>query len=74
MVNQGHSQGVLDEAEKEMINSVIAFDEISAEEVMTPRTEVFTIDVNDRLQGTIRMKCLLLSTQGFQLMMKMLTI
>lgn len=47
LVNQGHSQGVLDEAEKEMINSVIAFDEISAEEVMTPRTEVFMIDVND---------------------------
>lgn len=47
LVNQGHSQGVIDKAEREMINSVISFDETSAEEIMTPRTEVFMIDIND---------------------------
>lgn len=47
LVQLGHSQGVIDQAESEMINSVISFDETTAEEIMTPRTEVFMIDIND---------------------------
>lgn len=47
LVQLGHSQGVIDKVESEMINSVISFDETYAEEIMTPRTEVFMIDIND---------------------------
>lgn len=47
LVQQGHSQGIIDSVESEMINSVISFDETYAEEIMTPRTEVFMIDIND---------------------------
>lgn len=47
LVQLGHSQGVIDAVESEMINSVINFDETYAEEIMTPRTEVFMIDIND---------------------------
>lgn len=47
LVQLGHSQGVIDTVESEMINSVISFDDTYAEEVMTPRTEVFMIDIND---------------------------
>lgn len=47
LVQLGKSQGVLDPVESEMINSVISFDETTAEEIMTPRTEVFMVDVND---------------------------
>lgn len=47
LVQLGHSQGVIDTTESEMINSVISFDETYAQEIMTPRTEVFMIDVND---------------------------
>ncbi|MGX7071426.1 hemolysin family protein [Helcococcus kunzii] len=47
LVQQGHSQGIIDAVESEMINSVINFDETYAEEIMTPRTEVFMIDIND---------------------------
>ena len=47
MVQLGQSQGVIDDVERDMINSVIQFDETSAEEIMTPRTEVFMIDIND---------------------------
>lgn len=47
LVQLGHSQGVIDQVESEMINSVISFDETTAEEIMTPRTEVFMIDIND---------------------------
>ncbi len=47
LVQLGHSQGVIDKVESEMINSVISFDETYAEEIMTPRTEVFMININD---------------------------
>lgn len=47
LVQLGHSQGVIDTVESEMINSVISFDDTYAEEIMTPRTEVFMIDIND---------------------------
>lgn len=47
LVKLGHSQGVIDKVESEMINSVISFDETFAEEIMTPRTEVFMIDIED---------------------------
>lgn len=47
LVQLGHSQGVIDTVESEMINSVISFDNTYAEEIMTPRTEVFMIDIND---------------------------
>lgn len=47
LVQLGHSQGVIDRVESEMINSVINFEDTYAEEIMTPRTEVFMIDVND---------------------------
>lgn len=47
LVQQGHTQGIIDAVESEMINSVINFDETYAEEIMTPRTEVFMIDIND---------------------------
>lgn len=47
IVQVGQSQGLINKDEGEMINSIISFDDKSAEEIMTPRTEVFAIDVND---------------------------
>lgn len=47
IVQVGQSQGLINKDESEMINSIITFDDKSAEEIMTPRTEVFAIDVND---------------------------
>ena len=43
----GQEHGAINEAAKNMINNIIEFDDKSAEEVMTPRTEVFLIDIND---------------------------
>jgi putative hemolysin len=43
----GQERGAINEAAKKMINNIIEFDDKSAEEVMTPRTEVFLIDIND---------------------------
>ena len=47
LVQLGQTQGVIDEVESDMINSVIGFDETYAEEIMTARPEVFMIDINE---------------------------
>lgn len=53
LVQVGQSQGLINTVESEMINSIITFDDKYAEEIMTPRTEVFCIDVNDAHQEFI---------------------
>ncbi len=45
LVREGQEQGVLDHKEKEMINSVMEFNYKAAREVMTPRINVFAIDI-----------------------------
>ncbi len=47
IIQVGQSQGLINTVEEEMINSIISFDDKTAEEIMTPRTEVFAIDIND---------------------------
>lgn len=50
MVEVGHEQGIINPTEREMIDSVIGFDDKLAEEIMTARTEVFLIDVEDPIE------------------------
>lgn len=50
MVEVGHEQGIINPVEREMIDSVISFDDKLAEEIMTARTEVFLIDVEDSIE------------------------
>ncbi len=50
MVEVGQEQGVINPIEREMINSVIGFDDKLAEEIMTARTEVFMIDLEDPIE------------------------
>ena len=45
LVNEGQAHGVLNRKEKEMINSIMEFDEKIAKEIMTPRINVFAIDI-----------------------------
>ncbi len=47
LVEVGHEQGVINPVEREMIDSVITFDEKVAKEIMTDRTEVEMININD---------------------------
>lgn len=47
MLEVGQEAGALKEEGKKMINSIFEFDDKLAYEVMTPRTDVFLIDVND---------------------------
>lgn len=45
LVNEGQAHGVLNKKEKEMINNIMEFDETIAKEIMTPRINVFAIDI-----------------------------
>ncbi len=47
LVNEGQAHGVLNKKEKEMINSIMEFDEKTAKEIMTPRINVFAIDISE---------------------------
>lgn len=45
MIDVGEENGVLNETEKEMIDGIFEFDNTLAKEIMTPRTNVFLIDI-----------------------------
>jgi len=47
MLEAGQESGELKEEGKKMITGIFAFDDILAYEIMTPRTDVFAIDIND---------------------------
>lgn len=45
--------GGISESEKEMIDSVFEFNDISCEEIMTPRKDVYMIDINEPLKNYV---------------------
>lgn len=45
MIATGKKQGTINETESQMINSIFEFNDITAEEIMTPRTEVYSINI-----------------------------
>lgn len=47
MLEVGQETGIIKEEGKKMINSIFAFDDKLAYEIMTPRTDVFLIDIVD---------------------------
>lgn len=47
MLEAGQESGIFKEEGKKMINSIFAFDDKLAYEIMTPRTDVFVIDIED---------------------------
>jgi len=46
MMETGQEHGTINESERAMINSIFEFDDKVAVEVMTPRTNVYMIDIN----------------------------
>ena len=53
MLEAGQESGVLKEEGRKMINSIFEFDDKLAYEIMTPRTDVFSIDINDPMDEYI---------------------
>ena len=53
MLESGSENGVFNEIEKEMINSIFSFDDKLAREIMVPRREVFAIDIQEEFGNQI---------------------
>lgn len=53
MIEVGEETGVIKQTEKEMINGIFDFDDTLAKEIMTPRPNVFAIDINAPLNELI---------------------
>ncbi|QLY39347.1 HlyC/CorC family transporter [Hujiaoplasma nucleasis] len=50
LIRHGHSEGLYQTQEKEMLENIFNFDDIHAEAIMTPRTNVYAIDIEDTLE------------------------
>lgn len=47
MIAEGEEKGTIEQGEKQLLNNVFEFNDIIVSEAMTPRTEMFAIDIND---------------------------
>ena len=46
MINQGEEKGTIKEEEKELINNVFEFNDITVSEIMKHRKDIFAVDIN----------------------------
>ncbi len=54
MVDAGEETGVIEESQKDMINNIFEFGDITAEDIMTPRTDVEALDIEDTVFDALR--------------------
>lgn len=52
-VNVGEEEGVIEEEEKEMINSIFEFDDTVVREIMQPRIDIIAVDEEDPLPDVV---------------------
>jgi len=55
LVNVGQEEGVFDESETEMINSIMEFDETYVKAIMVPRIDIVAVDVEDSINEVLRL-------------------
>lgn len=53
MVDQGEENGTIEEEEKELINNVFEFNDITVSEIMAHRTDIFGIDLNMNVEEAL---------------------
>ncbi len=53
MIDEGEEKGTIEEEEKEMIHNIFEFNDINVSEVMTPRTDVYAIEINSKIEDII---------------------
>ncbi len=54
MIDVGEEDGTIKQREKEMLHNIFEFDDRTADEVMTHRTEIVALDIHDSLEDVIR--------------------
>ena len=55
LVNVGQEEGLIEEEEKEMIDSIFEFDDTLAHEIMVPRIDITAIEVDDTLNEVLEL-------------------
>lgn len=56
LMDVGEEKGVIEGSQKDMINNIFEFGDMTAEDIMTPRTEVVALDADDdTLQDALRL-------------------
>ena len=53
MVDEGEEKGSIEEEEKNLINNVFEFNDITVSEIMTHRTDIYAIDMNRKVNDLI---------------------
>lgn len=53
LIEIGEENGAINEAERDMIDGIIEFDDTTAKSIMTPRTETFMLNVDDNIKDCI---------------------
>ena len=53
LVDVGEEKGVIEGSQKEMINNIFEFDDLTAADIMTPRTDVEAIDAEDGIDEAL---------------------
>jgi len=54
MMEQGEALGVFEETETDIVEAVFRLGDLRAEALMTPRTEIEWLDINDRFEDNLR--------------------
>lgn len=50
LVDMGEEEGVLGETEAELVHSAFAFNDITVDDVLTPRIDILAVDIDDTLE------------------------
>ena len=51
MIDEGEEKGTIDQEEKELLNNVFEYnDTVAVSEIMTPRTDIFAVEICRRLE------------------------
>lgn len=54
LIQHGHTQGLFQAQERDMLENIFSFDDIHAEAIMTPRPDVYAIDIQDSIDEIIQ--------------------
>lgn len=54
MIDVGEEEGTIDDSEREMLHNIFEFDDRSAADVMTHRTEIVALDIESSLEDVIK--------------------
>ncbi len=54
LIDEGEEKGTIKQEEKEMINNIFEFNDITASEVMTHRRDIFAIDINSEIEDILK--------------------